>query len=429
MLRVIHEAMEGEATEVFTALDELARLGAQRLLEVALKAEVSEYVERHAGLRDEAGKALVVRNGRARERQVVTGAGVLRVQSPRVNDRRQTETGERQRFTSKILPPYMRRSPKVAEVLPVLYLRGLSTGDFQEAMPVLLGQEASGLSPTTITRLTATWLDEYKAFKARDLSDRDYLYVWADGVHFNVRLEDERLCTLVLVGARPDGTKEVIAVEDGFRESTESWASLLRDLKRHGMRAPLVAVGDGALGFWSALRDVWPETREQRCWVHRMANVLDKLPKSLQPKAKEALREMMYAPSSAECEQLKDDFSTEYGAKYPKAVASLTRDWEKLLTHFDFPAEHWLHLRTTNVIESPFATVRLRQRVTKGAGSRTKALTMAFKLLTMAEQRWRKLNAWELLPQVRAGVVFQDGIRQERPKVKKQTTKRKKVAA
>ena len=244
---------------------------------------------------------------------------------------------------------------------------------------------------------------------------------------YNIRLEDERLCTLVLVGARPDGTKEVIAVEDGFRESKESWASLLRDVKRRGMRAPVVAVGDGALGFWAAVRDVWPETREQRCWVHRLANVLDKLPKSLQPKAKEALREMMYAPSRQECGELKDTFVAEYGPKYPKAAESLTTDWEKLLTYFDLPAEHWLHVRTTNVIESPFATVRLRQRVTKGAGSRTKGLMMAFKLLTMAEGRWRRLNGAALLPQVRAGVTFRDGVREERPKKTKRGRKTKRT--
>ena len=416
-------------------LDELCRRGAQEMLATALEAEVTDYVESHRGQRDEDDRALVVRNGRARQRQVVCGTGVLTIRAPRVDDRRSDGEGNRLRFTSKILPPYMRRTPKVAEVLPVLYLRGLSTGDFREALPVLLGQDAAGLSPTTITRLTETWTEEYRAFGKRDLSDRDYVYVWADGIHFNIRLEDERLCTLVLIGARPDGTKEVIAVEDGFRESTESWASLLRDLKRQGMRAPVVAVGDGALGFWAAVRDVWPDTREERCWVHRLANVLDKLPKSLQPKAKEALREMMYAPSRKECGELKDAFVAEFGAKYPKAVNSLTVDWDKLLTHFELPAEHWLHVRTTNVIESPFATVRLRQRVTKGAGSRTKGLTMAFKLLTMAEGRWRRLNGAELLPQVRAGVVFKDGIREERPKNKegkktaKTTTKKRRIAA
>jgi transposase-like protein len=308
----------------------------------------------------------------------------------------------------------MRRSPKVAEVLPILYLRGLSTGDFREALPVLLGEEASGLSPTTITRLTAEWEQDYQVFRQRDLSDRDYVYVWADGVHFRIRLEDDRLCTLVLIGVRHDGTKELIAVEDGYRESTESWAALLRDLKHRGMRAPVVAVGDGALGFWAALRDVWPEAQEQRCWVHRIANVLDKLPKRLQARAKQALHEIMEAETRENAQEAIERFTADYGAKYPKAVASLRRDEELLLTFFDFPAEHWQHLRTTNVIESPFATVRLRQRVTKGAGSRQKGLLMAFKLLEMAQQRWRRINRPQLVPLVRAGVEFVEGVQVER---------------
>jgi len=414
MLRVVHDAASGEAPLDQMPLDELARLGAQKMLRDALEAEVASYLERHRDERDEVGRAMVVRNGKARERRVTVGSGTIEIKAPRIDDRRVDENGERQRFTSKILPPYMRRSPKVAEVLPILYLRGLSTGDFREALPTLLGEDASGLSPTAITRFTAIWEEEYRVFHERDLSDRDYVYVWADGIHFNIRLEDDRLCTLVLLGARPDGTKEVIAVEDGFRESTESWASLLRKLKARGMRAPVLAIGDGALGFWSALRDVWPETREQRCWVHRLANVLDKLPKRVQPKAKRLLQDMMNAETEESCEEVKEQFVAEYEAKYPKAVASLTRDWEKLLTHFAFPAEHWRHIRTTNVVESPFATVRLRQRVTKGAGSRTKGLTMAWKLLEMAQQRWRRLNGHHLLPLVRAGVTFVNGVRLER---------------
>lgn len=414
MLRVIHDETIQEAPGERATLDELLRQGAQRMLAVALEAEVEEYLERHSGARDESGRALVVRNGPARARQLVSGTGVLKVRAPRVDDRRRDEAGHRQRFTSKILPPYMRRSPKVAEVLPVLYLRGLSTSDYQEAMPVLLGDEAKGLSATTITRLTATWQVDFDAFRKRDLSDRDYVYVWADGIHFNIRLDDERLCTLVLIGARPDGTKEVLAVEDGFRESTESWATVLRGLKARGMRAPVVAVGDGALGFWGAVRDVWPETREQRCWLHKMRNVMDKLPKSLQGKAKESLREMMYAESRAECEKVMDAFIVEHQAKYPKAAKCLDGERDKLLTHFDLPAEHWLHLRTTNAIESPFATVRLRTGVTKGAGSRTKGLLMAYKLLEMTEKGWRRLNGAELLPQVRAGVRFIDGVSTER---------------
>jgi putative transposase len=417
-LRVIQDDASKEEISR-TSLDDLAQEGARRMLVKALEAEVREYLERHGGARDEKGHALVVRNGLARSRKVTTGAGTMEVRAPRVNDRRVNEAGERERFTSQILPPYMRRSPRVAEVLPILYLRGLSTGDFREALPVLLGKDASGLSPTTITRLTAEWEKEYEEFRKWDLSDRDYVYVWADGVHFNIRLEEERLCTLVLMGARADGTKEVIAVEDGYRESAESWASVLRGLKKRGMRAPVVGIGDGALGLWAAVRDVFPETREQRCWVHRLINVLDKLPKGLQPRAKRALHEIMAAETKEQAEVLMDRFAEEYQPKYPKAVDSLRRDQDKLLTFYDLPAEHWIHLRTTNPIESPFATVRLRQRVTKGAGSRTKGLVMAFKLLLMAQQRWRRLNASELLPLVRAGVRFQDGLRVEREDTRK----------
>ena len=396
------------------------------MLQEALEAEVDDYVARHRSARDERGRAQVVRNGKARARQLVTGSGTLGVRAPRVNDRRVDAEGERQRFTSEILPRYMRRAPKVTEVLPILYLRGLSTGDFRAALPVLLGEEATGLSPTTITRLTATWEAEYQTWRTRSLAERDFVYVWVDGVHFRVRLEEDRLCTLVMIGVRPDGTKELVAVEDGYRESTDSWATVLRDLRRRGLRAPVVAVGDSALGFWAAVGHVWSETREQRCWVHRVANVLDKLPKRLQPKAKQALHAIMEAPTRADAAAGIDAFAAEYDAKYPKAVASLRRDQAQLLTFYDFPAEHWRHLRTTNIIESPFATVRLRQRVTKGAGSRTKALLMAFKLLAMAEERWRNVNGSELLPLVRAGVQFVDGV-QEKPR--NTTSQEKETAA
>jgi len=413
MLRVIEKPSQ-ENQELRETLDEVLQRGALKMLQQVLEAEVEDYITRHRAARDEGGRAQVVRNGKAPARQLVTGAGTLQVRAPRVNDRRVDAKGERQRFTSEILPSYMRRAPKVTEVLPILYLRGLSTGDFQAALPVLLGEAATGLSPTTITRLTASWEGEYQTWRSRSLTDTDYVYVWVDGVHFRVRLEADRLCTLVMIGVRPDGTKELLAVEDGYRESTESWATVLRDLKRRGLRAPLVAVGDGALGFWAAVGAVWAETREQRCWVHRIANVLDKLPKRLQPKAKQALHAIMQAPTRAEAEAGIDAFAAEYDAKYPKAVTSLRRDQAQLLTFYDFPAEHWRHLRTTNIIESPFATVRLRQRVTKGAGSRTKALMMAFKLLAMAEERWRKVNGSELLPLVRAGVRFVDGVDEKR---------------
>lgn len=383
------------------------------MIAAALEVEVEDYLARHRGDRDSEGHALVVRNGKSPSRRITVGSGTMELEAPRVNDKRVVE-GERQRFRSKILPPYMRRSPKVTEVLPLLYLRGLSTGDFREALPVLLGDDAVGLSPSAITRLCAVWQEEYRSWRCRSLESRDYVYIWADGVHFGVRLEDERLAALVIIGARPDGTKEVIAIEDGYRESTESWLTLLRDLKARGMRAPIVATGDGALGFWAALREVWPETREQLCWVHKIANVLDKLPKGVQPRAKSALHEMMYAEDRASCEKLKKKFVEEFKGKYPKAVASLVDNWERLLTFYDFPADHWKHLRTTNPIESTFATVKLRQRVTKGAGSRNAGLAMAFKLMQAAEKSWRRLDAQELLPLVRAGVRFVDGKRVER---------------
>jgi putative transposase len=365
------------------------------------------------GDRDAAGHAVVVRNGTARPRTVMTGVAPIPIAAPRVNDRRVVQ-GERQRFTSAILPPYLRRSPRLAGVLPLLYLHGLSSGDFREALPALLGPEAAGLAPCTITRLTKSWTAEYEAFRRRDLADRDYVYLWADGIHFTIRLEDERLCAFALIGVRPDGSKEVVALEDGYRESAESCRAVLRDLKRRGMRAPVLAIGDGALGFWAAVREVWPETAEQRCWVHRIVNVLDKLPKSLQPRAKQALHAMLYADTRTACEREIRGFTAEYGAKYPKAVAALITDQERLLTLFDYPADHWKHLRTTNPIESTFATVRLRERVTKGAGSRTAGLAMAFKLLEAAQAHWRRLDSAELIPLVRAGVRFVDGVRVER---------------
>lgn len=389
MLRVVEKPSE-ENQELRETLDEVLQRGALKMLQQALEAEVEEYIARHRDACDEGGRAQVVRNGKAAARQLVTGSGTLEVRAPRVNDRRVDTDGERQRFTSEILPNYMRRAPKVTEVLPILYLRGLSTGDFKAALPVLLGEEATGLSPTTITRLTATWEAEYQTWRTRSLAESDFVYVWVDGVHFRVRLEADRLCTLVMIGVRPDGTKELVAVEDGYRESTESWATVLRDLKRRGLRAPVVAVGDSALGFWAAVGHVWSETREQRCWVHRLANVLDKIPKRLQPKAKRALHAIMRAPTRVEAEAGIEAFAADYDAKYPKAVASLRRDQAQLLTFYDFPAEHWRHLRT-------------------------KALMMAFKLLAMAEERWRRVNGCELLPLVLAGVRFVDGV-QEKPK-------------
>ena len=406
---------QGRENVVTSALDDLAREGARRLILAALEVEVEEYLSRYRSIRDERGHAMVVRNGQARPRWVTVGAGTIRIRTPRVNDQRIVQ-GMRQKFTSQILPPYLRRSPKVSGVLPLLYLHGLSSGDFQQALPVLLGDEATGLSPAAITRLTATWRTEYDQWRQRSLTDRDFIYLWVDGVHFNIRLEEDRLAALVVVGVRPDGTKEGIAIEDGYRESTESWLAVLRDLKTRGMRPPALAIGDGALGFWAAVREVWPEAREQRCWGHRIANVLDKLPTRLQPQAKRALHEMMYAATRETCETAMQRFAQDYDAKYPKAVKALFADVPRLLTHFDFPATHWKHIRSTNPIESTFATVKLRMRVTKGAGSRAAGLTMAFKLLQAAQGTWRRLDAHALLPLVRAGVLFQDGQQVERPK-------------
>jgi transposase-like protein len=384
------------------------------MIEAALQAEVAEYIAKLRGERDGQGHALVVRNGRARERQVVLGAGAIKLRAPRVNDRRPD-----QRFSSQILPSYMRRSPTIDEAVPALYLHGLATGDFGEALAALLGPGRASLSATTVTRLLSQWQDEYELWRKRSLVGKDYVYIWADGLHFGIRLEEDRLACLVVMGVCADGRKEVIALEGGYRESEESWTSLLRDLKARGMTAPVLAVGDGALGFWSALRAVYPEAREQRCWVHKLRNVLDKLPKRLQPGAKELLHDIMEAPDRKGAREGMLRFREEFNAKYPKAVECLTKDPDALFTFFDFPAEHWRHLRTSNPIESPFAGVKARTRQTKGAGSRKAGLALAYKLAVAAESHWRKVNAPHLLPLVRAGVQFKDGV-QTLPHIEKQ---------
>jgi putative transposase len=403
----------GEDTkQVRVTLDELAREGALRMIAAALEAEVDDYIASFVDEVDEDGHRLVVRNGRARERKVTVGSGTVAVRAPRVNDRRvDEETGERKRFSSKILPAYARRSPKVTEVLPILYLRGLSTGDFGPALRDLLGEDASGLSPSSIQRLTEQWQAEHEAFRKRELRFHRYAYWFVDGVHVSVRLgEDPKLCLLVVIGVREDGTKELLAVEDGYRESTESWAGVMRDLKARGADEPKLVVGDGALGIWAALRDVYPGARRQACWVHAIANVLDALPKRLQPRAKQMLHEIMEAPTRTEAGLARQRFRDELEAKYPKAVAKLNRDWQHLTAFYDFPAEHWRHLRTSNAIESSFATVKLRTRVTKGAGSKKAALAMAYKLLDAAQERWRRFNGHHLVADVLAGARFKDGI-------------------
>jgi transposase-like protein len=396
-------------------IDQIVREGARRMLAEALQAEVDAYIAVYAGQCDEHGHRLVVRNGYHEPREVLTSAGAVEVTAPRVNDKRvDPDTGERQRFSSAILPPWARKTPKITDVLPLLYLHGLSTGDFVPALGQFLGS-AKGLSAPVITKLTEQWKAEQRAFCERDLSTVDFVYLWADGIHVNIRLEEHKLCLLVMIGVRADGRKELVALTDGYRESAESWADLLRDCKRRGMRAPVLAAGDGALGFWSALREVFPETAEQRCWFHKIANVLAALPKSAHPGAKKALAEIWNAEDRRHALDAVTAFKALYGAKFPKAVAKITDDVEELLTFYDYPAEHWIHLRTTNPIESTFATVRHRTKVTKGPGSAAAGLAMAFKLIESAQARWRAVNAPHLVALVRAGTRFDNGKLVERP--------------
>lgn len=418
MLTVVHDGestKEGDGDVGRSLLDEIVRDGARQMLAAALKAEVDAYIDAHCHLVDENGRRMVVRNGYHQERTVLTAAGAVPVTAPRVNDKRiDADTGQRCRFSSAILPAWARKSPQVTEVLPLLYLHGLSSGDFGPALEQFLGSGA-GLSATSITRLTAQWQDEAKAFSKRDLSATDYVYLWVDGIHLKVRLEQEKLCLLVMIGVRADGRKELVALADGFRESTESWADLLRDCRRRGMRAPVLAVGDGALGFWKAVREVFPDTREQRCWWHKQGNVLAALPKSAHPGAVAALKEIYNAEDIDKAQLAIKAFEIDYGAKYPKAVAKITDDADVLLEFYRYPAEHWVHLRTTNPIESTFATVRLRTKVTKGPGSRAAGLAMAYKLIEAAQSRWRAVNAPHMVALVRAGAVFHKGKLLERP--------------
>ena len=400
------QATEGAKQAVRSTLDEIVREGAQRLLQSALENEVMEYLERHRQWKDEGGRRLVIGNGHLPERSLVTGAGAVPIRQPRVRDGR-----EGRRFTSEILPPYLRRVPSVDALIPVLYLKGISTGDFSEALQAILGDRAAGLSATNIVRLKKHWEEEYREWSRRDLSGKHYVYFWVDGVHFNVRLEDERICILMVMGALPDGGKELVAVWDGFRESKDSWLSVLRELRQRGLeKPPALAVGDGALGFWAALEEVFPTTRRQRCWVHKTANILDKLPKKVQPHAKSMIHEMYMAPTKKDALGAYQSFLQEYCAKYPKACECLEKDFNCLFTFYDFPAEHWMHLRTTNPIESTFSTVRLRTRRTKGCGSTTATLTMVFKLAREAEKHWRCLNGSKRILQVIEGKRFVDGI-------------------
>jgi len=402
---------EASCEDVLTGI---LREGAQKLLADAIEAEVSTYLGARQHLRDERGHRLVVRNGHKDERKLQTGVGPVQVRQPRVNDRRMDEHGRRMRFTSTILPPYLRRTKSIEELIPWLYLKGISTGDFSEALMALLGPEAPGLSASTVVRLKEVWQRDYEAWNKRSLADRQYVYFWVDGIHFNVRLEEDRQCILIVMGATPEGRKELVAVQDGLRESEQSWRELLLDLKARGLnKPPKLAVGDGALGFWAALRKVFGKTREQRCWVHKTANVLNYLPKGKQGKAKGLLHDIWMSETKAEADRAFDLFVETYEAKYPKAAECLVKDRDVLLTFYAFPAEHWVHIRTTNPIESTFATVRLRTRRTKGCGSRMATLTMVFRLTQCAEQHWRALNGSQLLSDVIRGVQFVDGLRKD----------------
>ena len=394
-------------------LEELLREGARKMLAEAIEAEVSEYIDQRRGVVDDEGRRLVVRNGYHPARSIQTPLGDVPVRQPRVRDHREEE--EKETFSSKILPPYLRKTRSIEELIPWLYLKGVSSGDFSEALQALLGDQARGLSATTVTRLKSSWETDYQSWSSRSFAGRRFVYLWADGVYFNVRLESpeaKKQCILVLMGATPEGRKELIAVLDGYRESEASWTELLVDLKRRGLaEPPKLAIGDGALGFWAALRKIFPTARIQRCWVHKTANVLNKMPKSVQPRAKAALHEIWQAETRDAAHNAFDAFIEAYEAKFPKATACLEKDREELLAFYDFPAQHWVHLRTTNPIESTFATVKLRTRKTKGSGSRIACLTMVFKLAQSAEKKWRALNGAHLIADVIRGVRFVDGLK------------------
>ena len=391
-------------------MTEILRAGAQKMLADMIQAEVEEWLAERAHVRDEQGRRQVVRNGYLPEREITSGVGQVKVKQPRVRDRR--PAAEAEPFTSKILPPYLRKTKSIEELIPWLYLKGVSTGDFSEALRALVGPNAPGLSATTVTRLKAVWEEEYRAWSKRSLEGKQYVYLWVDGIHFNIRLEEDRQCILVLMGATADGKKELIAAADGYRESEQSWLGLLLDVKARGLVIdPKLAIGDGALGFWKAVRQVWPKIHEQRCWVHKTANVLDKLPKRLREEAKQKLHEIWMADTKQHADEAFDLFVKTYEAKYPKAVECLAKDREALLTFYGFPAEHWIHLRTTNPIESTFATVRLRTKRTKGCGSRMACLTMVYKLTQSASKKWRLLNGSDLIPEVLQGTPFIDGIK------------------
>ncbi len=403
---------ENQAAGKNSLLEEIIREGARKVLQAAIEHEVGAYIDMFKELKDEKGRRVVVRHGFLPERSLLTGIGPLPVKQPRVRDKREAKS-----FTSAILPRYMRRVPSLDNLIPVLYLKGISTGDFTEALEAILGENAKGLSASTVVRLKKQWEQEYREWTRRDLTGTRYVYFWADGIHFNVRLEDtenKRQCILVIIGARIDGTKELVAVLDGYRESKLSWMELLSSLKERGLsQGPKVAIGDGALGFWAALREAYPDCEEQRCWVHKTANILDKMPKSVQPKAKERIHDIYLAPTKEQALVAYNSFLTLYGKKFPEACECLAKDKNLLFTFYDFPAEHWIHIRTTNPIESTFATVRLRTEKTKGCGTRLATLTMVFKLVLETKKTWKKIKGYRLIPKVLEGMTFIDGELQD----------------
>ena len=395
-------------------LEETLREGARSMLQKAIEYEVEEYIQMLQEEREPNGRRAIVRNGYLPERTIQTGIGSILIKQPRVRDKRAVV-----KFSSAILPPYMRRTPTLEAVIPALYLKGISTGDFSEALESILGENAKGLSPSNIVRLKGGWEKEYKDWSNRELSGKHYVYIWVDGIYFNVRLEEARPCLLVIIGALADGTKEVIGIYDGHRESKESWKEALHDLKRRGVSLqPSLAIGDGALGFWAAVEEVFPSTKQQRCWIHKTVNILDKMSKSVQGHAKMLIHEMYIAPTKEKGLKAFEAFMKSYEAKYPKACECLKKDKDQLFTFYDFPAEHWQHIRTTNPIESTFATVRHRTRQTKGCGSRMATLTMVYMLAVSAQKHWRKLRGYQLIEKVVKGVQFKDGIEVKNPEEK-----------
>jgi putative transposase len=393
----------------WSLLEQVARQGAQKMLQLALENEVEEFIAKHSNLTGENGKKVMAKNGHMPQREIVTGMGPLPIKQPRIDDRNLNKYCV-ERFTSNILPRYLRRMPSIDNLIPVLYLKGISTNDFPTALSAILGQGAAGLSATNIVRLKSCWEEDYHKWKSRDLSHKNYVYFWVDGIYFNVRLDDTRSCILVIMGADKHGNKELVAVCDGYRESKIAWKEMLLDLKQRGLSfAPKLSVGDGSLGFWAAIDEVFPETKRQRCWVHKTANVLDRMPKSIQSKAKSMIHEMYMAATKQSALKAYDHFIESFEPKYPKAVECLRKDKESLFAFYDFPATHWIHIRTTNPIESTFATVRLRTTKTKGCGSRSATLSMVFKLTMEAAKTWKKLKGHQLILLVLENKKFVDG--------------------